>query len=259
MRRLAAAVALALFFTGCSAGTKEDPAKQAGPPAAAAPVGAQGAPAPAQAATTPTTAYPTFTAALAVVPEVEIFDEPGQATASKTLENPDSFYRHRRAFLVREMRDEWLKVLLPMRPNESSGWIRRSDVELVENIIYRLVVDVNARQLIVYRGSEVFLETPVAVGAPGTPTPGGFYYVTQELPVPPEQQDAYGPYALGLSAYSEVLFDFGGGDGQVGIHGTAATWSIGRNVSNGCIRLPNEAILKLVEIGPVGLPVEIRT
>ena len=244
-------MALLVVFTACSGGSSP---KQAAPSAPASTDGGQTA-AP---ATTPTTAYPTFTVATATVPEVEVFNEPGQASATHTLENPDSWYREPRVFLVREMRDDWLRVSLPMRPNESSGWIRRSDVELTEDVIYRVVVDVKARTLTTYRGSEVVLESPVAVGAPSTPTPGGSYYVTQAVPVAPDQQSAYGPYALGLSAYSDVLFDFAGGDGQVGIHGTSATWSIGQDVSNGCIRLPNEAILKLIEINPVGMPVEIR-
>ena len=248
-RRWAAALAAVLVLSACS-GDSSGPAKQAAP---AAPPAAQVAP-----TSPPTTAYPTFTAATAAVPVVEVFDQPEQPSPAHKLENPDSFYLAPRVFHVKEAKGDWLRVLLPMRPNGSSGWIRAGDVELVEKIPFRLVVDVPNRKLTAYNGTDVLLETPVGVGSPSTPTPGGEFYVTQKIEVLPDQQAAYGPYALGLSAYSDVLIDFGGGDGQAGIHGTSATWSIGENVSNGCIRVPNDVIVQLTETLPLGTPVEIK-
>src|SRR5919202_3693515 len=250
---LAAAFALLLLVTACRASTPKQAAQSR-------PAGAQvGQAAPGEfAPTTTTTAYPTFTVATAKVPQVEIFDEPGAAKPAQTLESPDSWYGVDRVFVVREKKGDWLKVLLPVRPNESTGWIRAADVDLAEHD-YRMVIDVPARKLTAYKGTDVLVETPVAVGAPSTPTPGGFFYTTQKIRVLPDQRAAYGPYAFGLSAHSDVLFDFGGGDGQVGIHGTADVGSIGHNVSNGCIRLPNDEITKLVETLPLGVPVEIVT
>ena len=247
-------MAFALLITGCSSSPPK--AKQAAPAVAPADGGPAAAAQPAP--TTTTTAYPTFIVATATVSEVPVFDEPGQARPAQTLESPDSYSGVERVFLVREQQGDWLKVLLPTRPNESTGWIRRSDVELAAHE-YRIVIDVPARRLSAYKGADVLVDTPVAVGSPGTPTPAGLYYTTQLISVLPEQRAAYGPFAFGLSAHSDVLFDFGGGDGQVGIHGTADTSSIGRNVSNGCIRLPNEDITKLAEVLPLGVPVEIKT
>ena len=244
-------MAFLLALSACSGGDDSaKPASQAAPRTTAV-----------QAATEPPpttiTAYPTFTVATATVPMVEVFDEPGQGEPAHRLENPDSWYGAERVFLVRETRGDWLNVLVPVRPNESTGWIRSSDVELGRHE-YRIVIDVPNRRLTAYSGTDVLVDTPVAVGSPSTPTPGGFFYTTQTVQVLPDQRAAYGPYAFGLSAYSEVLFDFGGGDGQVGIHGTSDVGSIGRNVSNGCIRLPNEEITKLAETLPLGTPVEIK-
>ena len=59
------------------------------------------------------------------------------------------------------------------------------------------------------------------------PTPIGVFY-TKELLQPPNPNTAYGAYAYGLSGYSNVLTDFAGGDGVVGIHGTndpSTTWA----------------------------------
>ena len=69
---------------------------------------------------------------------------------------------------------------------------------------------------------------------------------------------AYGPFALGLSGYSEVLSEFGGGDGQIGIHGTDDPSTIGQAVSHGCIRVPNDVITRLNEVLPLGTPVVIE-
>ena len=43
----------------------------------------------------------------------------------------------------------------------------------------------------------------------------------------------------------------------IGIHGTAAPWSIGGRRSHGCIRLTNENIMKVVEMVEPGMPVII--
>lgn len=43
----------------------------------------------------------------------------------------------------------------------------------------------------------------------------------------------------------------------IGIHGTAAPWSIGGRRSHGCIRLTNENIMKFVEMVEPGMPVII--
>ena len=67
----------------------------------------------------------------------------------------------------------------------------------------------------------------------------------------------YGRYAIGLSGRSEVLTEFAGGDGQIGIHGTNDPSSIGKRVSSGCIRLRNEDIEKLAALLPLGVPVII--
>ena len=63
---------------------------------------------------------------------------------------------------------------------------------------------------------------------------------------------------LTLSAFSNVLYSFGGGPGQIGLHGTNTPGLLGQDVSHGCIRLPNATITALARILPLGTPVEIR-
>jgi lipoprotein-anchoring transpeptidase ErfK/SrfK len=158
-------------------------------------------------------------------------------------------------FLVLERRPGWLRVLLPVRPNQSHGWIRAQDATLSRHT-YRLVVSVGKHSLTVYRGRDVVMTERVGLGTSATPTPGGLYY-TKELIRPPRPDGPYGPYAYGLSGYSEALDEFLGGDGTIGIHGTSDPSGIGRDVSHGCIRMRNEAITRLARMLPLGVPVQI--
>ena len=160
-----------------------------------------------------------------------------------------------RVLLVRVRRGRWLRVLLPVRPNGASGWIRAERVALRIDS-YRIDVALRTHRLVVRRGGRVVLRTPIGVGRAVTPTPRGLAYVTSLLRQP-DPHGIYGPWAFGLSVYSPVLTSFGGGPGEVGIHGTDAPAGIGRDVSHGCIRLPNAAIERLARMLPLGTPVQI--
>jgi lipoprotein-anchoring transpeptidase ErfK/SrfK len=89
------------------------------------------------------------------------------------------------------------------------------------------------------------------------PTPTGSFYVTVKLR-PPQISAVYGAWALGISGYSDVLDQFGTGDGQIALHGTTDRGDLGREISSGCIRLDNGAITSLARILPLGSPVTIR-
>jgi RNA polymerase sigma factor (sigma-70 family) len=195
----------------------------------------------------------------ALVPQLAIFDAPGGAPR-RALANPQPLGGPL-VLLVTDQQQGWLQVLLPLRPNGSTGWIRSGDVSLVTHD-FRIVVELAAHRITAYRGTAVLLSEAIAVGTSDAPTPGGLYYTT-ELVQPLDEagrsspNGPYGPYAYGLSGFSEVLFDFGGGDGQFGIHGTNDPSSLGRDVSHGCIRMSNAGITRLAGTLPLGVPVEI--
>jgi len=198
--------------------------------------------------------------ATAIVPAVGVFDNPSQGEAAHTLANPSPPYGTPLVFLVQEQQPDWLRVLVPIRPNGSTGWIRRSDVELTTHE-FRMLVELGAHRLTVWQGDTVFDTEPIGIGRDTAPTPPGQYY-TRELLKPTNPDGAYGPYAYGLSGYSEVIFEFSEnglkGDGRFAIHGTSDPASIGLSRGNGCIRISNEAITKLATSLPIGVPVEIR-
>src|SRR5262245_55063409 len=120
----------------------------------------------------------------------------------------------------------------------------------------RVLVDLSARRLTLFRNGRGVLRTPVAVGSTATPTPTGRYYVTQRL-IPADASGPFGPAAIGISAYSTVLTGWTQG-GPIAIHGTNEPWSIGRAVSNGCIRVRNDVLRRLFKVTPAGTPVLIR-
>jgi lipoprotein-anchoring transpeptidase ErfK/SrfK len=149
----------------------------------------------------------------------------------------------------------WYRVELPIRPNGATGWVRAAAVRLA-TVRARIVVDVSRRRLTLYRAGRRVFSATVAVGSPATPTPVGRYYVNQRL-VPDSPGGPFGPGAIGISAFSPVLTGWAQG-GPVAIHGTNEPWSIGRAVSNGCIRLPNATLSRLFRIAVAGTPVIIQ-
>jgi lipoprotein-anchoring transpeptidase ErfK/SrfK len=160
-------------------------------------------------------------------------------------------------FLVAGERKGWLQVYLPIRPNGSKGWLKARHAT-VRRDDYYVRVDRSKHRLTVYRSGRVIMSQPVGVGRSVLPTPRGLYYIV-ELLKQPNPRGPYGPYAFGLSGYSNVLYSFGGGPGQIGLHGTNNPSSVGHSVSHGCLRLRNAVIAKLARMLPLGTPVRIAT
>jgi lipoprotein-anchoring transpeptidase ErfK/SrfK len=184
---------------------------------------------------------------------VFVYAHPGARRPRTSLPNP---YRGGRlAFLARALRPHWVRVYLPTRPNGSSGWVRRRQVDVLLDY-YRLRIDLRRRRLTVWRRGRVVMRQPVGVGRAATPTPTGRYYVVELIQLS-NPRGSYGPYAFGISAHSDVYTRFGGGDGEIGIHGTDYPAGVGTRVSHGCIRLHNAAVVRLAKLVPLGTPVDI--
>jgi lipoprotein-anchoring transpeptidase ErfK/SrfK len=165
-------------------------------------------------------------------------------------------------FLVRKaQRDNagliWYQVSLPRRPNGSSGWIRGDQVQL-RSVAHEVIVDLSSRTARLLRDRRTVRSWPVGIGRDATPTPTGRFYITVKLR-PPQISSVYGAWALGISGYSDVLEQFGTGDGQIALHGTDELGDLGQKVSNGCVRMTNEMITSLAKTLPLGTPVTIRS
>jgi lipoprotein-anchoring transpeptidase ErfK/SrfK len=182
--------------------------------------------------------------------KVPIYESPGAAKASKTLRNP-TMEGMPLIFAVRERQDDWIKVQLPVRPNEATGWVKASDVN-IKSVSTHIVVEVEKRKLSAFRGSELLMEAPVGVGTSRTPTPIGTFYVDFSVKNP---GPGYGRHMLSVAGFSNVLKNFGGGVGQIAIHGTSKLDSVGAFSSNGCLRMTNDDVVRLAEFVPAGSPV----
>jgi hypothetical protein len=143
----------------------------------------------------------------------------------------------------------WLRVMLPGRPNGATGWIEQQGTRRLERG-WHLKVDLSRRSVSVYDGLHLRRSFRAVVGKPSTPTPTGTFFVEETVRL--QAGEPGGPFALALSARSNVLQEFDGGPGQIAMHGrNDLGGTLGTAASHGCIRLDTAAIDWLAaRIGP---------
>jgi L,D-transpeptidase catalytic domain len=156
---------------------------------------------------------------------------------------------------------EWVKVLLPERPNGAAGWIRRDHVVL-GHTPYWVHVRIAARVVTVFRRGVRVRQFRAVVGAPGTPTPLGLAAVWERNRQPAPWSASLGPWALSLTSLSDALFEYDGGPGRIAIHGRAGALlrdPLGTSRSLGCVRVTNRAVSWMARRLPVGTPVRVTS
>ncbi len=205
---------------------------------------------------TPRELWPAFTPERAGAPAIP---NPREQVAGRhsvdggwLFSNPTSF-GNATTFLVTEQRGDWLRVMVPVRPHQTEGWIKASDVT-VSTTSYRIEVSVGERKLRLWDRTTLVVEAPVAVGADRSPTPTGRFFVTDSLQ---RSGGSYGTGILALSAYSQALDWFDDGVPVIALHGTNRPDLLGQAVSNGCVRMENATIDLLRGTVPLGTPVDL--
>jgi len=153
---------------------------------------------------------------------------------------------------------DWVRVQLPMRPNESAGWVRADRVRLSATRV-RFVVRLGSRRLEIWRGTRRLASWPAGIGRPGTPTPTGRFAIQDPVRTHPSQVGIYGRHTLTLTAHSTALRTFMGGDALVAIHGTGTgrSWRVGRPSSYGCVILGERELAAAARHARPGTPVII--
>lgn len=195
---------------------------------------------------------------IAVMPEglasIDVFTAANETSDLKiTFERLDEFNEPRVFRIVGES-GAFYDVQVPMRPNESTGFIRKSDVDVISTD-QRILIDLSDRSVVVWDGDEVVMDTTGTIGRESSPTPTGSFYVRNVFEWYAES--VYGPYVIPLSAYSEAIDQINGGDAVVAIHGTQRPDLVGEAASLGCIRLDNDTLRELAAIIEPGAPVEV--
>jgi lipoprotein-anchoring transpeptidase ErfK/SrfK len=209
--------------------------------------------------------------AKSTVKKVPVFQSPSASAPARQFDNPWLYDPNvptsavTQVFLVKQQRaDGWVQVLLPVRPNGSTGWIKSTDVTVTSNP-FHIEIELGAHTITVTNAGAVLYTGPVAVGATDpplpdvgkpTPTPTGEYYLRILLQAP-DPNTVYGPYAYGLSSHSDSLDEFAGSDAEIGIHGNNDASVLGTNATHGCIRMDNAAITMLSKQLPLGTPVDV--
>jgi lipoprotein-anchoring transpeptidase ErfK/SrfK len=150
----------------------------------------------------------------------------------------------------------WDRVLLPTRPNRSTGWVYLGGGGLQTAYTpYQIEIDLAAYRLTVLDASRSLGSWTVAEGTKGTPTPAGRTFLLASLvPSPP----TYSPLILPLGLHSDTLTSYGGGPGTVGLHGWPDPAVFGHPDSHGCVRVPPAALRALARV-PLGSPVMITS
>ena len=264
MRRIALTVVLSLGVAGCASADATEPAPTVAPITSVAPA---------------TTTQPTTTTSIATtttadealdvesLPKgsslvlgareaVDVFAGPKGTEPTRTLESTTMLGTTTVLMVLEGPNDGWARVLLPGRPNGAEGWVRAD--EMVAFVVDgKVLIDLSDRTLSYVVGGEEVIATAVGVGSGANPTPTGTFFVTDSVALA-DPNSPWGPHALGLSARSDTVTEYNGGDGIIGIHGTNNPLSIGRAVSLGCVRVANDVITRLHDVVAVGTPVEIR-
>lgn len=152
----------------------------------------------------------------------------------------------------------WLRVRLPIRPSGTIGWIP-ADAVLLGRTRFWIDVDTRRRTVTVSRLGRPLRRFRAVVGAPRTPTPRGLTAIYERNPQR-DRRGFLGPWAIALAATSNVLQEFDGGPGRIGIHGRGGASlrdPLGSARSHGCVRIDNAAIGWIARNVPAGAPVLI--
>lgn len=157
---------------------------------------------------------------------------------------------------VVERHGKWAKVLLPSRPNRAAGWVllNTSADAAVARSAYEVRVETGSFQLSVTDNGREFGRWTVGVGKPSTPTPKGRTFIMASIQ---DARQTFSPLILPLGAHSDSYTTFGGGPGTVALHGWPDPSPFGTSSSDGCIRVPSDA-LSLLSTLPLGTLVLIN-
>src|ERR687897_2658378 len=256
-------VLLTVLLVGCGGGPTDEP-----PPAAP------------KATTATTTTTPTTTAAtttIACAPAVEpqgtaslayaaaanrdlrVYDrprgQPGERFGRLNLNGVPTVFGVVARRVEEDCEPSWYQVRLPRPPNRRLAWVRAADVTVGE-VRTRILVDLSERRVTLFRSGKRVLSTRAAVGSNSTPTPTGTFHVDQRLHSG-DPSGPFGPSAVGIAAYSEVLTGWVQG-GPIAIHGTNRPDLIGQAISNGCVRIRNDILRRLFAATLTGTPVVVQ-
>ena len=186
-----------------------------------------------------------------VLTRVALRSTPGGRVVARV--GPRTEFGSQRVLPVVHRRPGWLGVIATEMPNGSVGWIPDRGVRYVR-VPVRLKVSLSQRRLRVMSGGRVVASMPVGIGSPDTPTPTGWFAVTDGL-------KGWGPYGcciLALSGHQPKLKQGWTGGDRLAVHGTPTGTLAGGSASLGCLRADAADLRRLMRIATLGTRVFIQ-
>lgn len=122
-----------------------------------------------------------------------------------------------------------------------------------------VIVNKTTNEMALVNKNRIQTVVNVATGKTEELTPEGMFTITVKAPNPYyRKKDIPGGSPENPLGTRWIGFDAEETDGRIyGLHGTNQPESIGKNVSNGCIRLQNEAIESLYDLIPLGTKIVV--
>lgn len=157
-------------------------------------------------------------------------------------------------FLVVDNHGDWLEVMTPTRPNQQVGWLATDQVTLSTHE-WHMEIDVTDNMLRVWDGPDLRIETSTVDGKPATPTPLGRYYINEVQQQSPT--GVYGSWIISTNGFSDSLERFSGEVPIFAVHGTNRPATMGQDLSNGCVRVPNDIVDFIAAHVPAGTPLDV--
>ncbi|MDH6462261.1 hypothetical protein M2302_002439 [Micromonospora sp. A200] len=156
---------------------------------------------------------------------------------------------------VVEHRTGWTAVLLPSA-NRRIAWLPAGGWSTVA-LRDQLVVERRSHRLTWYRDGRATHSWPVSLGMPGQSTPLGRTFVLGRTPPPEAVYGGVDIFALGAIPDDPEAVPTGLRGAHIGLHSWHNDDTLGKNVTNGCIRLTRSAQRQLLaEVRP-GTPLVV--
>ncbi|ONI88160.1 hypothetical protein ALI22I_20055 [Saccharothrix sp. ALI-22-I] len=149
----------------------------------------------------------------------------------------------------------WARVLLPVRPGRSTGWVFTNDPRVTTaHTSHRIVVDRGTFTMTLLHEDREVGRWSVGIGKAESPTPPGRTFLLASIR---DTKPTFSPIVLPLGTHSDTHTSYAGGPGTVGIHTWPTGDVYGTASSDGCIRVPPDALEVLSTQVPLGTPVLI--
>ncbi len=180
-------------------------------------------------------------------------DGPPMAIGEKLL------YERGAAWVIRREGD-WLGISTIERNRGALAWIRKTPRRPLTTTRLLVLVDLSERRVDVLLAGRPLMSAPVAIGAPGSPSPIARTSVRRRIEVTPRSglnSGSYGPVVIALRLWQDRPSPGRPYGGVMAFHG-GGDQAIGLARSGGCFRMRNADALRLASYVRAGTPVIIQ-